>query len=63
MPIKVNLNDPIQARLHENSITMKNAKIRIFRKKLNSVHPLTIPQQNNVPACKTGATRTMPTKH
>ena len=63
MPIKVDLNDPIQARLHENAITLKNAKIRIFRKKLNYVHPLTIPQQNNVPAFKTGTTRTMPSKH
>ena len=31
MPTKKNLNDPIQARLNENSITIKNAKIRIFR--------------------------------
>jgi len=60
---KINLNDPIQARLHENSITMKNAKMRIFRKKLNSIHPLTIPQKDNIVTFKTNTTRTVPTKH
>jgi len=63
MSTKENLNDPIQARINENLITIKNFKIKNFRKKLNSIHPLTIPQKNNVPAFKTNATRTVPTKH
>ena len=63
MPIKVNLNDPIQARLHENAITMKNSKIKIFRKKLNSVHPLIIPKKDNISGFRRSSIRIAPVKH
>ena len=63
MPTKTNLNDPIQARINENKITIKKSKMRLFRSRLNSIHPLTIPQKDNVVTFKTNTTRTVPTKH
>lgn len=54
-----NLNDPIQARIHENSITIKKSKMRIFRKKLNAVHPIIIPARD-VMVVKSGISRVPP---
>ena len=63
MPTKTNLNDPIQARINENKITIKKSKMRLFRSRLNSIHPLTIAKKNNTVTFLTTTTRTMPSKH
>lgn len=54
-----NLNDPIQARIHENLITIKKSKMRIFKKKLNAVHPIIIPARD-VMVVKSGISRVPP---